>query len=283
MTRAGLVHSRRRFLVSFGGGVASVVLVGCSSADSASEAPTGTTSGDEASGGASTTEPVAGDADSASDDTAFDDTASDNTASEDAVVWRQVSFGFVSAYLLQRGSEVSIVDTGTGTTEEFEAGLGALGASWSNVANVILTHSHGDHVGGLLAVAENAPTAAAFAGEGDLEAIAATGFDAERLTGVRDGAEVFGFEVIATPGHTPGHIAVFDPGSGLLVAGDAINTIGGEVTGPNPDFTPDMSTANASVAKILQGRRITTALVGHGEPVEGTAGASLEALVASLG
>ncbi len=238
-----------------------------------SDAPTGTTSGDEESAGAATTQPVEG---------STGQTAADASPG-DEVVWRQVSFGFVSAYLLQRGSEVSIVDTGTGTTEEFEAGLDALGSSWSNVANVILTHSHGDHVGGLQAVAQAAPSAAAFAGAGDLAAIAATGFDADRLTGLNDGDEVFGLEVIATPGHTPGHIAVFDAGSGLLVAGDAINTSGGAVTGPNPDFTPDMSTATASVAKILEGRRISTALVGHGEPVEGTAGESLEALVASLG
>ncbi len=266
-------RSRRRFLVAFGGGIASVVLVGCTTSESSGDAPTGTTSGDEESTGAATTQPVAGSTGQTADD----------PSSGDAVVWRQVSFGFVSAYLLQRGSEVSIVDTGSGTTEEFETGLSALGSSWSDVANVILTHSHGDHVGGLQAVTQLAPSAAAFAGAGDLDAIAATGFDADRLTGLNDGDEVFGLEVISTPGHTPGHIAVFDAASGLLVAGDAINTSGDEVTGPNPDFTPDMVTANASVARLLQGRTITTALAGHGQPVEGTAGESLAQLVAEIG
>ncbi len=267
-----VIRSRRRFLVQFGGGVASVVLVSaCSSSDEAADAPTGTTAADTgAGGGATTTSPAATEA--PSDD-----------AELAGVVWEQVSFGFVSAYLLQRGSEVTIVDTGTGTTEEFESGLATLGSGWSNVANVILTHSHGDHIGGLAAVIENAPSAKAFAGVPDLEAIAAGGFDAEQLTGVGDGDEVFGLEVISTPGHTPGHISVFDAASGLLVAGDAINTSGDEVTGPNPDFTPDMATANASVAKILQSRSITTALVGHGSPVEGTAGESLAQLVSEIG
>lgn len=237
--------SRRRFLVGFGGGIASVVVVSaCSSSEPLADAP------------------------------------------EDAAAplsWQQVSFGFVSAYLLQRGNEVTIVDTGGGSIAEFEAGLSELGAGWNNVVNVVLTHSHGDHIGGLGAVFDNAPTAQAFAGSGDLDAIASGGFDAERITGVADGDEVFGLEVIATPGHTPGHICVFDPDSGLLVAGDAINTRSGSITGPNPDFTPDMSAAEASVAKILQGRSIDTALVGHGAPVEGSAGASLADLVASLG
>lgn len=271
--RHDTVRSRRRFLVEFGGGVAAVVLVSaCSTSDSAGggDAPTGTTaSGDGAA--ASTTEPAV----SSGGD-------SDEQVDGGGVQWERVSFGFVSAYLLQRGSEVAIVDTGTGTTEEFEAGLSSLGASWSNVSDVILTHSHGDHVGGLPAVLENAPTVRAFAGTGDLEAIASGGFDADRLVGLSDGDEVFGLEVIATPGHTPGHIAVFDAASGLLVAGDAINTSGGSITGPNPDFTPDMATATASVAKILEGRQITTALVGHGDPVEGSAGESLQALVTSF-
>lgn len=266
-----IIRSRRRFLVQFGGGVASVVLISaCSSSDEAADAPTGTTVADGGAGdGPQTTTAAASE--------------QRTEGTEAGLVWQQVQFVNVSAYLLQRGSEVTIVDTGRGTTEEFESGLATLGSGWGNVANVILTHSHGDHIGGLGAVIEKAPSAKAFAGAGDLDAIAAGGFDAEQLTGIGDGDEVFGLEVISTPGHTPGHIAVFDAASGLLVAGDAINTSGSVVTGPNPDFTPDMAMANASVAKILQGRSIATALVGHGPPVEGTAGESLAQLVAEIG
>ncbi len=250
-----------------------VLVAACSSNGEAAgtgDSPTGTT-GAEA-GGATTTVPAA---------VADNEQTEQRTDNPSALVWQQVSFGFVSAYLLQRGSEVTIVDTGTGTTAEFESGLSSLGASWSNVSNVILTHSHGDHVGGLGAVIANAPGVKAFAGVGDLDAISVGGFDSDRLSGVADGDEIFGLEVISTPGHTPGHIAVFDRASGLLVAGDAINTSDGAITGPNPDFTPDMANAEVSVAKILEGRLVTTALVGHGNPVE-NAGDSLAALVASL-
>ena len=269
--RHAIVRSRRRFLVEFGGGVASLVLVTSCTSDTATDAPVGTTGTDAEDATADTTAAGASDAE--------ESTAADGA---NGIVWEQVSFGFVSAYLLQRGNEVAIVDTGTGTTEEFETGLASLGAQWSNVSDVILTHSHGDHIGGLGAVIENAPSARTYAGVGDLDAIAEGGFDADALIGVGDGDDVFGLEVIATPGHTPGHIAVFDAASGLLVAGDAINGEDGGLTGPNSQFTPDMDTANASVVKMVEGRRITTALVGHGAPVEGSAGDVLASLVATL-
>jgi glyoxylase-like metal-dependent hydrolase (beta-lactamase superfamily II) len=65
--------------------------------------------------------------------------------------------------------------------------------------------------------------------------------------------------------------------AGLLVAGDALNTMDGTVTGPNPQFSDDMTTAEASVRK-LAGFTFETLLVGHGEPI--TDGAS--ELVAEL-
>ena len=96
-----------------------VLVTACSSDESSGDAPTGTTADAAESGGATTTVPSGGQEEAG------------------GLGWQRVSFGFVSAYLLQRGSEVTIVDTGTGSTAEFETGLSSLGASRSNVANVI--------------------------------------------------------------------------------------------------------------------------------------------------
>ena len=85
---------------------------------------------------------------------------------------------------------------------------------------------------------------------------------------------------MTTPGHTKGHIAVLDPIGGVLVAGDALNTAGGKATGANPDFTEDMTAAAASIAK-LAGLEFDTLLVGHGDPLEGGAQASVAALVSA--
>jgi glyoxylase-like metal-dependent hydrolase (beta-lactamase superfamily II) len=82
---------------------------------------------------------------------------------------------------------------------------------------------------------------------------------------------------VTTPGHTAGHIAVLDEAGGILVAGDALGTSGGTVSGSNPQFTEDEAAAAASVAK-LGALTFETLLVGHGDPI--TSGAS--ALVAAL-
>lgn len=265
---------RRRFLTSLGAGTVAFAVLGVSACSS---------SADDASATTSTTDP-----DTAPSTTAAGDDAADAPA--DAAVgideveanevrWQQVSFGFVSAYLLQRGREIAVVDTGTeGGAEQIEAGLAALGAGWTDIRHVILTHSHGDHVGGLDAVLENAPAASAHAGTADLESISTT--DPDGLNGLDDGDEIFGLRVIGTPGHTPGHIAVFDEASGLLVAGDALNAEDGRLTGANPRFTPDMDEANASIRKLAR-RDVETVLMGHSDPVTG-AGSLLVDLARSL-
>jgi glyoxylase-like metal-dependent hydrolase (beta-lactamase superfamily II) len=161
-----------------------------------------------------------------------------------------------------------VVDTGVGgSAEAIQAGLGRLGLDWGAVGHIVITHQHGDHAGSAAAVLEAAPDAVGYAGGPDTPAI-----DVPRpLTSVGDGDEVFDLTIIATPGHTAGHISVLDEVAGVLVAGDALNTAGGQATGPNPRFSSDMETALASVAK-LAGFSFETLLVGHGDPV--TSGAS---------
>ncbi len=192
--------------------------------------------------------------------------------------WERVDFEFVSAYVLARGDQVAIVDTGTaGNAERIEAALAALDAGWGDVDHVVLTHLHPDHVGGLPAVLDAAATAQAYAGEADVAGITSP----RPLVPVNDGDEVFGLEVIATPGHTPGHIAVIDEAAGLLVAGDALNESGGQVLGANPQFSSDMTAADNSV-RVLAARRFDTLVVGHGEPIVGDASDQVATLAASL-
>jgi glyoxylase-like metal-dependent hydrolase (beta-lactamase superfamily II) len=191
--------------------------------------------------------------------------------------WEVASFGFVSAYVLARDSSLAIVDTGvSGSVDRFEPALAALAAGWGDVGHVVLTHLHPDHVGGLGAVLEAAPDAAAYAGELDV-----AGIDSPRtLIALNDGDEVFGLQIIGTPGHTPGHISVYDAGTGLLVAGDSLGTEGSEVVGPNPQFTADMETAAESVRRMAT-LDVDTVLVGHGPPVGPGAGDLLAQLAAS--
>ena len=193
---------------------------------------------------------------------------------DNAGQWGRVDLGFVSAYIFVRGGEAALIDTGTsGSASQIEAGLSDLGLGWPDLSTIILTHKHGDHVGSLPAIMEMAADAAAHAGEADIPAIEAP----RSVSPLNDGDTIFGLRVIGTPGHTPGHISLLEPGS-TLIAGDAINGSDGGVIGPNPRFTPDLETAHASVT-VLGGFEYDVVYFGHGEPLL-TDGAQLVAALA---
>lgn len=194
------------------------------------------------------------------------------------VDYRRVNLGFVSAYILVRSGSATIVDTGVeGSAPDIESGLTAAGLGWGDVESLILTHRHGDHIGSADAVLTNATAATPYAGEADIAQIRTS----RPIVAVGDGDEVFGLQIINTPGHTPGHIAVLDPISGVLVAGDALNGDAGGVTGANSRFSDDMEAASESVRK-LAALSFDTVLFGHGEPVEGGAGDLVATLAAGL-
>ncbi|BCJ48498.1 hypothetical protein GCM10010168_64370 [Actinoplanes ianthinogenes] len=191
--------------------------------------------------------------------------------------WKQVDMSYVSAYLLVRDREVAVVDLGTpGFEASIEDGLKAAEQSWAAVKHVILTHRHDDHVGGLAAVSKLVK-ASFYAGLLDLDAIGT----ATTVKGVKQGDEVFGLQIIDTPGHTPGHISVFDPSTGVLVSGDALRTTGGALTGSDPQYTTDAPLAAKSVKK-LAAMDIRAILPGHGNPLLANASAELRKLAATL-
>ena len=204
-------------------------------------------------------------------------TEPDTPADEQALVDRRVSFGFVSAYVLARGREAAVVDTGVaGSAPAIEDGLRAAGLSWGDVQHLVVTHHHPDHAGSVAAVMEAAAGARGYAGAEDIPSI-----DAPReLVTVGDGDEVLGLQVVTTPGHTAGHIAVFDPDTGLLVAGDALNNNAG-LGGSPPQFTADPAAAGESVRKLAE-LDVQRVLFGHGDPLEEGAAQALRDLAASL-
>lgn len=192
--------------------------------------------------------------------------------------WHRVDLDFVSAYILYRGGEAALVDTGVaGSEATIEEALGEIGLGWGDVGHLIITHRHPDHQGSAEA-AITASGASWYAGAGDIDAVTAP----TQGISVGDGDGIFDLQVIETPGHTPGHIAVLDPASGVLVAGDALNGEDGRVAGPNAQFSENMDQANASVSK-LAGFEYEVALFGHGEPVVGGASSQVAALAESLG
>jgi glyoxylase-like metal-dependent hydrolase (beta-lactamase superfamily II) len=204
-----------------------------------------------------------------------------------SLVWERVSLGFVSAYVLVREGEALLFDTGTGADVVGPArdALADAGVGWGDVAHVVVSHRHGDHVGGVPSVAGVAPEATFHAAVPDLEAVRAQVAGAQE---VRDGDRVLGVRIVATPGHTPGHVCAHDEEAGLLLAGDAIvngvsigGTTGEGIEPSPPEFTADTDLALESVG-VLADLRPATILFGHGDPVTAGAAAALDELAAAV-
>ncbi|MDW7661105.1 MAG: MBL fold metallo-hydrolase [Bacillota bacterium] len=58
------------------------------------------------------------------------------------------------------------------------------------------------------------------------------------------------FEIIATPGHMPGHISIYLPESKTLISGDALVVQKGELEIANPQYSLDIEGTRASALKL---------------------------------
>lgn len=196
----------------------------------------------------------------------------------DPVTYTQVIAEFVNAYVLIRGNEAALVDTGLpGTGAQFAEVLTAAGLDWSAVRHLLLTHYHGDHVGAMSEVMAAATGATIYAGAEDISQIEAT----QTIQAVGDGDEVFGLQIINTPGHTLGHISILDPVGSLFVAGDALTNIDDILANSSAQFTADMAMAQESVKKIAT-FTFEKAVFGHGNPIETGASAAVAELAQTL-
>jgi glyoxylase-like metal-dependent hydrolase (beta-lactamase superfamily II) len=158
---------------------------------------------------------------------------------------------------------------------------------------VLITHADFDHVGALGAL-QSASGAKVFAHAIEAEAMAAAHASRElrprnplmslffRLTGrlvrvsplrvdgfLTDGQvlpQLGGLRVVATPGHTPGHISLFSASTGVLFSGDSIVSSKDGLRGSQGANTWDQAKADRSVKQqATLGARIICP--GHGPVV----------------
>lgn len=243
------IITRRMAVADLGKAGIALMLFGAACADESSETGTTARATSTSAAGVTTTNPAP--------------SLPTTTQPVSGIEFHRVDLDFVSAYILVRGGEATLVDTGvSASTGSIAEALNEIGLGWDVVGQVILTHKHPDHIGSLPQVVEAAPGAALFAGAADIPFMTAP----SPISPVGDGDRVFDLDIIESPGHTAGHISILDPVAGILVAGDALNGDNGGVVAADPAFSEDMTTANATVSK-LAGFDYEVALFGHGEPV----------------
>ncbi|MCM3174686.1 MBL fold metallo-hydrolase [Paenibacillus sp. MER 99-2] len=207
----------------------------------------------------------------------------------------------VNVYLVEEDAELTLIDAGMPFSLK---GILATAQSLNKpITKVILTHAHGDHVGALDGLKNALPDVEVIISRRDAALLTgdASLLPDEPQTPVRgsvpknihtrpdrlleDGDRIGSLLAIATPGHTPGHMAFMDTRSGVLIAGDAYQLHGGlAVAGqlrplfPFPALaTWHRETALAS-AKRLAELEPSVLAVGHGRMLRQPAAAMRAAM-----
>lgn len=197
------------------------------------------------------------------------------------------------AYLLRRGTQAVLIDTGiAGQGDAIAGALAGWGLDREALTRVLLTHWHPDHVGSAAEVG-TWPNAQIWAHRIDALIIRGDSYGTlptlthteqqfyaqiagsipsaaparvDRELGDDEHLEGLGARVIYTPGHTDGSIAFLFEEAGVLFTGDVATQQQGQVVlGP---FDNDRPTARQSFRKFAD-IEVDTVCFGHGQPLVG--------------
>jgi glyoxylase-like metal-dependent hydrolase (beta-lactamase superfamily II) len=200
-----------------------------------------------------------------------------------------------NCYLVVEDDGFTLVDTNLpGSARDI---LAVAAAAGGEIRRIALTHAHQDHVGSLEALHGELPDAEVSISERDARFLSGDRsvdpeepqakprgsyieVDVEPIRTLADGDRVGSLEVVASPGHTPGHVAFLDTRDRTLIAGDAFQTRGGiAVSGkirplfPLPAFGNWHKPTALESARRLRGLDPSRLAVGHGRVLDSPAGA----------
>jgi len=206
--------------------------------------------------------------------------------------------GFVNVYLIVDPDGLTLIDAGMARNGKAILNyIASLGRSPADLRRMLVTHADPDHVGALAAL-KAASGARIACGPADAEAIGAGRSSRElklsllmrpvfglmsllfktvpaSVDDVLADGQVLpvlgGLRVVATPGHTPGHISFFAPAAGILFSGDSIISEKGRLCQSRPRATWDAAQAQASV-RTQAALGATIVCPGHGAVITDAAG-----------
>jgi len=212
--------------------------------------------------------------------------------------------GLVNAFLVEEDDGLTLIDTMVpGSAKAIQAQARALGAP---IVRIALSHAHGDHIGSLDKLVEAlGPGVEVLISARDAKLLAkdtanepgepadakippggAPGAKTRPTRTIAAGDRIGSLEVVASPGHTPGHLSFLDTRDRTLIAGDAYATLRAVATAakgapglPIPAaFSWHKPTALAS-ARELRALDPARLAVGHGRTVEAP-GPAMDAAIA---
>jgi glyoxylase-like metal-dependent hydrolase (beta-lactamase superfamily II) len=206
----------------------------------------------------------------------------------------------INVLLLENDDGWTLVDTGTtNSAGRIQEAITALGSGPEDLKRIFLTHQHDDHTGGLQALLEWAPNAEVGASPHEAEVISGrrekdpfSNPILRRLTRnvklptapvgkvLREGDLVSGFRIIATPGHTRGHVSLLRDGDGLLFTADAFGCMPRKLrVGVRKAICNDPAQAKRSAEKLLT-EDFSTVIFAHGKTLRTGAKERLREVVA---
>ncbi|WP_299152205.1 MBL fold metallo-hydrolase [uncultured Tateyamaria sp.] len=184
-----------------------------------------------------------------------------DTVSAEAGLSTTAAQFFFTPTLVNNGSELVLFDTGLQGAATVQA-IESAGYTADQVDKVVLTHMHGDHIGGLST--DGTPTfanAAYITGSTEFDAWAKADNEnfegkvrplAEQMTMLDDGGSpASGITAMAAFGHTPGHMTymVEDGGTQLIIGADFANHYVWSLAHPDWEVRFDMDKEAAAVTR----------------------------------